>query len=299
MSNHSIAKRVLELQLAQDLINIRPMTVSDIPIGMKFKELAGWNQTRADWERFLSLAPDGCFVAELRGEPVGTVVTVVFEGCCGWVAMVLVPPEHRRKGIGSAMLHHGINHLRSAGVGTIKLDATPMGREVYVPLGFVDEYALERWEGSGTPFKVDGVEALIDSDLAEVIVYDTPIYGLNRGDLIRQLHADAESICGVVRDQEGVVKGYALTRPGSNACQIGPVLADTVEIGESLVRWALNCLSGRPVFFDVPSVNSGGVALAKSCGFTVQRQFTRMFFGNKPYTGRPSLVYATSGPEKG
>jgi GNAT superfamily N-acetyltransferase len=285
--------------VTQEQIKIRPMTVQDIPIGMRLKDLAGWNQTNKDWERFLSLAPDGCFVAELGGEPVGTVVTVIFEGSCGWVAMVLVPPEHRRKGIGTAMLHHGIEHLKSSGVDTIKLDATPVGREVYLPLGFVDEYGVERWEGSGQPFEVDGVSTILESDLPEVIAYDTPIYGLSRGDLVRRLHTDAQGICGLVRDKAGMVIGYALTRPGSSASQIGPVLADTREIGQSLIQWSLDRLSGGSVFFDVPLVNQHGVAIARSCGFTVQRQFTRMYFGEEPFSGRPSLVYATSGPEKG
>ena len=43
------------------------MTVDDIPEAMRLKDLAGWNQTAADWERFLSAGPEGCFVAEREG----------------------------------------------------------------------------------------------------------------------------------------------------------------------------------------------------------------------------------------
>lgn len=34
-------------------IHIRLMTKTDIPAGMRLKDLAGWNQTPEDWLRFL------------------------------------------------------------------------------------------------------------------------------------------------------------------------------------------------------------------------------------------------------
>ena len=42
-------------------MEIRLMDEDDIPDGMRFKESAGWNQTPADWERFLRATPLGCF----------------------------------------------------------------------------------------------------------------------------------------------------------------------------------------------------------------------------------------------
>ena len=54
------------------------MTIADVPQGMRLKELAGWNQTEADLHRFLQLQPDGCFVAEVDGQVVGTVTAVIF-----------------------------------------------------------------------------------------------------------------------------------------------------------------------------------------------------------------------------
>ena len=37
---------------------------------MHLNRQAGWNQTKAAWLRFLAMAPDGCFVAELEGRTV-------------------------------------------------------------------------------------------------------------------------------------------------------------------------------------------------------------------------------------
>ena len=280
-------------------LRIRQMTSEDVATGMRFKTLAGWNQVEGDWQRFLALSPRGCFVAEIGGEPAGTVVTVTFDGVCGWVAMVLVPPERRRQGIGTAMLRHGIAHLQSTGVDTIKLDATPMGRQVYVPLGFRDEYGLERREGVGKACRWTSVREMRDTDLADVFAFDTPRFGVCREDLLRYLYRDSGGLCGVYRGEGSAVQGFVMVRPGSNAFQIGPLAAVHERAGRSLFCWALDRLAGEPVFFDVPLENPHGTGLAEEFGFSVQRGFTRMFLGKDPYGGSPRQVYATSGPEKG
>ena len=71
------------------MLQIRPMTLSDVPLGMRLKAQAAWNQLEGDWRRFLDLQPDGAFVAELDGTPAGTVTTCIF-GPVAWVAMMLV-----------------------------------------------------------------------------------------------------------------------------------------------------------------------------------------------------------------
>jgi hypothetical protein len=57
------------------MIRLRPLTAADLPLGLRLCGAAGWNQTEADWRRFLDLQPDGCFVAELDGTAVGTTTT--------------------------------------------------------------------------------------------------------------------------------------------------------------------------------------------------------------------------------
>ena len=128
------------------MIHLRLMTLRDVPLGMRLKEQAGWNQIEADWRRCLHLQPDGCFVAERDGVAVGTVTTCVF-GPVAWVAMVLVDAAVRGQGIGRTLLDHALTFLDGRGVATVRLDATPLGRPLYVKRGFVEEYTLTRFEG--------------------------------------------------------------------------------------------------------------------------------------------------------
>src|SRR5258707_9241947 len=119
------------------MIRIRTMTAADLPLGLRLCRSAGWNQTEADWQRFLDLQPDGCFVAEYNGTPAGTTTTCIF-GSVAWIAMVLVEESARGRGIGTALLHHALEFLDDRGVATIRLDATPLGLSLYERLGFVE-----------------------------------------------------------------------------------------------------------------------------------------------------------------
>ena len=54
------------------------MTPEDIPLGMKLKSLAGWNQLEADWKMLLDAGGDN-FVASLDDHDVGIVISVPYQ----------------------------------------------------------------------------------------------------------------------------------------------------------------------------------------------------------------------------
>src|SRR5437868_12008562 len=122
---------------ATDQVSIRVLSPEDIPFADSVRALAGWNQTLGDWQRFMNTEPEGCFVAEWRGTPAGTATTVCYGSELGWIGMLLVHPDHRRHGVGSALLQHCLEYLRGRGVQCIKLDATPLGKALYERFGFV------------------------------------------------------------------------------------------------------------------------------------------------------------------
>src|SRR6266567_8723739 len=93
------------------IMRLRTMTMADISAGLGLSRIAGWNQTAADWERFLKASPGGCFAAELDGKVYGTVTTISYENRFAWIGMVLVDPQHRSKGIGTKLLEAAIKHL--------------------------------------------------------------------------------------------------------------------------------------------------------------------------------------------
>jgi len=193
----------------------------DVPLGMKLSGQAGWNQTEADWRRFIELEPDGCFVGELDGRSVGTTTTCVFR-VTAWIAMVLVDIDARGNGVGTTLLKHAVEHLEKHRVKTIRLDATSLGRPIYEKLGFTPDYNLARFEGTAPKGKVDAAVAQATPNMHEdLIEFDRRMTGRERAKMLGRLFDEFPELTRIVgRDNE--IEGFITMRPGINAVQIGP-----------------------------------------------------------------------------
>jgi GNAT superfamily N-acetyltransferase len=283
-----------------DLV-LRRFTSADIAFGMELKNTAGWNQTERDWQGYVEFEPDGCFVAENNGRPAGTATAVSYGTRFGWIGMVFVHPDRRRSGIGSALLRHAIDYLQRRGTTGVKLDATPMGRKVYVPLGFRDEYDVTRYEGvaraAGAGTDPD-IASLTPDNLAAVTTLDAAAFGAERPAVLRSLATRNPELCLLLRERDEM-GGYLIAREGQNALQIGPWIARDAAAAERLWRAFSARAAGRRVLVDVPAPNAAGSALIGRAGFTVQRGFTRMYLGENAHPGVPQQVFGTSGAEKG
>jgi predicted N-acetyltransferase YhbS len=280
-------------------LKIRVMTAADIPAGMRLKDVAGWNQTEADWRRFLRSSPEGCFVAESSGEVIGTVTTIVYDGRLAWIGMVLVDPEHRGKGIGTALLERAIDYLDGKGIPCLKLDATPQGRPLYERLGFRAEYEIERCvlerEAGASIRKLGGTDSI---EFESVFKMDREVFGADRSALLRSLASEAPEY--VILATEGVAAiGYALGRRGSVADHLGPwVASNGAAAGEILERFLQR--SGREiVFVDVVKENTWAPQLVSEKGFRLSRPLTRMYRGQNQNPGLVDRLCAILGPEFG
>ncbi len=277
-------------------LSIRVMTTGDIELGMRLKTEAGWNQTTADWERFLGLEPEGCFVAEWEGRAVATTTTCTF-GSVGWIAMVLVDESYRHRGIGTGLVEHALAYLERQSVTTVRLDATRYGRPVYERIGFDVQLELVRMQGVAPAEQArTGSVATTPTDLDCVSALDRRATGTDRRRLLRRLMEEHPDRVGLASGEVGA--GYVMLRPGTNATQIGPAVALAEEMGRKLADWALGACAGRPVFVDVPADNRAAMRWARDRGLSEQRRFWRMVRG-RPIKEDTSLLWASSGPEKG
>ena len=128
---------------------------------MRLKEAAGWNQTEADWRRLVKLEPDGCFAAIENDQLVGTTTTTTYEDDLAWIGMVLVDPQHRRRGIATRLIETALAYLDGK-VAVVKLDATAEGEPVYEKFGFKTESLVERWRGTVKTRSFERQDAAID-----------------------------------------------------------------------------------------------------------------------------------------
>jgi len=255
--------------------------------------------SETDWRRYLSLEPDGCFLAIYNDKPAGTVTTISYGRKFGWIGMLLVHPSMRRNGIGTALLHKAMDYLKNIGVETVKLDATLVGKMVYVPIGFLEEYNINRRQGIGTINNCNEFPLIEPDKMQDIIDFDANIFGFRRGNVLERLAIENPDLGFVSRSHSGCVQGYIMARKGLNAYQIGPWISVSRTVAEELFVLMLNKLQNEKIFLDVPDVNEKGINIVEKHGFNVQRKFTRMFLGSNSYPGKPVIIYATSSPEKG
>ncbi len=279
-------------------ISVRIMDTADIPDGMRLKDDAGWNQTEQDWLRLLTLEPEGCFVACEGDRVCGTVTTLQYEKTFGWIGMLLTDSRFRQLGIGTRLLNQAVSYLESSGVETLRLDGTPMGYNLYLRNGFVDELQIERWEGNSPERTGRGLPALQAEDLDCVFRWDRHIFGADRSRLIASLWEENPAFSAVVR-RSGEISGYLLWRPGRHAWYVGPWVARSTETAEMLLVEMLSHVPGERVFVDLCMKSPFGVDLLKPRGFRFQRPLVRMYRGPHTSAGEPQFTCAIAGPELG
>jgi ribosomal protein S18 acetylase RimI-like enzyme len=213
--------------------------------------------------------------------------------------MLLVFPEYRNQGIGQQLLQ-GARHLLHD-VETVKLDATPAGRVVYLRNTFQDEYDITRFVGGRirSPQGQTLCEPIEKAaDLPGISMLDQTAFGADRLALLQWLVSSAPELAFLKREG-GKVIAYCLGRRGFLYNHIGPIIAATVDNAIDLVAAALAQCDDRPVVIDVPRTHETWVRWLTARGFAPLREFTRMFIGTNRMPGHPSRQFAVAGPEFG
>ncbi|MCX8036253.1 MAG: GNAT family N-acetyltransferase [Candidatus Sumerlaeia bacterium] len=281
-----------------DTLKIRTMTADDIPLGLQLCRFAGWNQLEADWRRLLALEPDGLFVAEDAGIPCGTSSTTCYGKRTAWIGMVLMHPDFRKRGIGTALLVRCIEHLRARQIESIKLDATDLGRPVYLKLDFHDERPIWRYRGqkpAPSPPRCN-VRPIASGDWPSIAALDRLAFDADRIALLKLLAADGDT---AIIEAQGIVRAFGFARRGYHASFLGPVVASDDDAARAVIETLLAGLPNGEVFWDILPDNTACVAIAESLGFTVARRLMRMYLGDKVNPGDVGLVYGAAGFEVG
>jgi GNAT superfamily N-acetyltransferase len=262
-----------------------------IPSAMHLNLAANWNQTPEDWERILKLEPEGCFGLFCDGTLVSTTTAICYGQELAWVGMVLTDPAYRGRGYARILMERALEFVAQRGVAWVKLDATDMGRPLYLKLGFEDEAPVERWMAQAP---------------AEIRPCDLPIYEPNHTLDLEAFGACRCALLSTLATVEAVSlpgEGFAMARPGSRAAYFGPCVTRTPEAARRFLQWFLARHPRELVAWDILPNNLEAVRLAKEFGFERRRELVRMVrpgpsaFG--PFAHNDSYVFAIAGFEYG
>jgi len=294
-------------EMPNSATQIRPLTLTDLDGALTLSTAIGWNQRAEDWRMLLQIAPAASFAAVANGRVVGTAIGIDY-GRFGWIAMMLVDPAYRGRGLGARLLERAMKALPPTL--PVRLDATPLGRPLYQRFGFEDDMVLSRHvadapagEELAVPQATGAcIRPLTAAELPSVTEQDAHVFGGHRRRVIEWMRDSAPNYAWVAQDSSGRPQ-YCLGRAGLMFDQIGPVVAGDAEVAKALVGAALRHARTKPVVIDAFDACETFAAWLRSAGFRVQRPLYRMCRPNVAAAGADRYVpsdlieFAILGPE--
>lgn len=284
------------------MVRIRPWTEGDIEYVAQSISRERWGHTRRDVERCLHWEPKGCFVAEEGSEKVGHISTIGYRKL-GWIGLLIVNPERRGEGIGTALMRTAVDYLHQTGVETIRLEAEEAAVPLYRRLGFREEFASMRYGGRAgveeQEFHRQEISQVERKDISALVALDSEYFGADRSRVLKALFEGDQRQCFVANRSEP--SGYIMCRRTQNGHWMGPWICKDSAQAEKLLNAALSSIGGRHsgLRFGFPSSNVSMLRLMKKKNFSFKGKSIRMFLGENRHRGIPHCVFGIGGPEKG
>lgn len=277
-----------------DGLRLRCADATDLPRIVELREAAGWGVH--DWALRAVLEPPHarCLMAVDGGDRIVGVGSGIGYGALGFVGNMIVDAQHRRRGIGSAILEAVVGFLTERGAVRLELFATADGRPLYARHGFesAGRSSFARVPRAMSPMAEDGIASEAGpTDLAELVAYDAPRFGGDRGVLLRRMLDDPERPVIVVRRDRGIV-GYGWVRPDTE--RIGPLVADDPDVAAGLLGEAFRRIPAAAwLTLSLPTGNREGAARLVELGAELEPWEGRMARGPQ-VPRRDETIYANA-----
>ena len=260
---------------------IRPAVAGDMEAVRAVVTRAGLSSGQPAALEYCRTGPGGRLVVACRHDRITGVSYAVSFGPTGWVGNVAVDPDARGQGVGTAVSEAAMDWLRRAGVTTMLLTATEMGRPIYERLGFADDgvcYGI--WTRGRQPFPAaDSEPGVGPGRIADALRQDAEATGEDRGSFLATFAARVRTPAG----HAGA--GYRIGLPWGR----GPVVASGPDAARALVTDMLRADPDQSLSF--PESNTGATELAGALGFRLTRRCTRMRLGPPVRGFAPERVF--------
>jgi GNAT superfamily N-acetyltransferase len=260
---------------------VRPAVAGDMEAVRAVVTRAGLSSGQPAALEYCRTGPGGRLLVACRHDRVTGVSYAVSFGPTGWIGNVAVDPDARGQGAGTAVSEAAMDWLRRAGVTTMLLTATEMGRPIYERLGFTDDgvcYGI--WTRGRQPLPGGDGEARVGPGrIADALRQDTEATGEDRGSFLATFAAGVQAMAGPAG------AGYRIALPWGR----GPVIASGPDPARALVTDMLRASPDQSLSF--PESNTAATELAGALGFRRARRCTRMRLGPPVRGFRPERVF--------
>lgn len=262
------------------MLEIRELTSTDLPLLKDFAP-RDWNiDLSLVFRRHLGQPYFHPIVAELDGVLVGCGNGLV-QGNAGWLGNIIVLPEYRGRGVGTALTEELIAVFRAQRILHQVLIATSLGEGIYRSLGFqaVSNYVFfARQTALPSTGPLSNIRPLEPRDEDALFALDRTVTGESRAEFLRRYLDRAR----VHLNPSGRLDGYYLPALGT-----GLLIAANDIAGLALLRYKIT--HGGDVSV-VPEQNRVVLDFLRAHGFVETSRAPRMALGSD-VTWQPEHVY--------
>lgn len=264
----------------------------DWRLALDLERSAGWPRDEVEVRLRFAVEPEGHFVAREGAEALGAASCVV-HGELAWVGGMVVKEEHRRRGVGRALLRACLEHAAKRGASVVGLDATAEGEPLYRAEGFAPVARTERWRREGPPRMPAGeprevaIYPVSACELMDLVAYDAPRFGGRRGKWLAAALDDLpEQGFVAFRRGDGALAGFVLGQRRA----VGPLVADTEEAAAWLLRAAE--AAGAPPVAHLGPGNPAAERVFRAAGYAPTGAACLRMVRGGALPGQPGRVHA-------
>ncbi|MDO9577664.1 MAG: GNAT family N-acetyltransferase [Candidatus Cloacimonadales bacterium] len=241
----------------------------------------GWNPGLHDADTFYQTDPEGFFVAELEGKPVGCISLVKYDISFAFLGFFIVLAKYREKGLGMQLWNHAIKNAGNCNIG---LDGVVAQQENYQKSGFKFAYNNRRYEfEKQTDYKISNhVFSLEEIDFEEILNYDLKCFPTRRRTFLKSWLRQTGSLAFGIKENAKLA-GFVVIRLCRVGYKIGPLFADSIEQAEKLFQSAISQIPKREkIYLDIPEINPEAVKLVQKYKMRKVFETARMYTGDFP-----------------
>ena len=271
---------------------IRNLEQQELNIMADWAAAEGWNPGLHDAECFYAADPQGFFIGEVAGSPVGCISAVAYGQEFGFIGFYIVRPEFRGKGYGIQLWQAAMRYLGPRNIG---LDGVVAQQANYQQSGFRLAYRNIRF---GTEYMnklqpAPGLVPLAQLPFEQLAAYDRRLFAFERQAFLHcWISRPLVSALGLL--QQDRLAGFGVLRACREGYKIGPLFADGPAEAEALLAGLTAELQAGPIFLDAPEANPQAVRLAERAGMKPVFETARMYTQQPPAMPQDKLFGVTS-----
>lgn len=260
-------------------LKIRRMSREEAEFAIEMAAAEGWNPGIHDGELFYEADPEGFFIAELEGKPVGCASAVAYDNEFGFLGLYVVKPEFQKKGIGMKLTEKCLEYMGDRNIG---LDGVVENEIKYQKvMKFRSSYSNLRYEGRGGGEIPDGLVKISKVPFEKLLEYDRRMFPAPRPGFLKKWVTQPDSYSFAAL-KAGDLKGYGVIRKCRVGYKIGPLFADDLDTAEKIFRALKASVPEGTIYLDVPEPNEKAMGIAKKYHMNVMFKTIRMYSRKEP-----------------